>query len=99
MAMEKPVVATDVGGTGEVVRQGVTGLLVPAKEPVPLAGAIAEVLSAPERARRMGRQGREIVQERFSARAMVRQMESLYVTLLRARGVRLPAKMPAEAAR
>jgi glycosyltransferase involved in cell wall biosynthesis len=99
MAMEKPVVATDVGGTGEVVRQGVTGLLVPAKEPVPLAGAIAEVLSAPERARRMGRQGRESVQERFSARAMVRQMESLYVTLLRERGVRLPAKLPAEAAR
>jgi hypothetical protein len=45
----------------------------------------------------MGRLGREIVQERFSARAMVRQMQSLYITLLRERGVGLPANLPAEA--
>jgi L-malate glycosyltransferase len=97
MAMELPVVATDVGGTGEVVRQGTTGLLVPPKEPAPLADAIDAILSDPQRARRMGRLGREIVLERFSARAMVRQMQSLYITLLRERGVRLPANLPAEA--
>jgi glycosyltransferase involved in cell wall biosynthesis len=97
MSMELPVVATDVGGTGEVVRQGATGLLVPPKDPVPLAAAIDEILSDPERGRRMGRLGRELVQERFSARAMVRQMQSLYITLLRERGVRLPANLPAEA--
>jgi glycosyltransferase involved in cell wall biosynthesis len=97
MSMELPVVATDVGGTGEVVRQGATGLLVPPKEVAPLAAAIEDVLNDPERGRRMGRLGREIVQERFSARAMVRQMQSLYITLLRERGVRLPAHLPAEA--
>jgi glycosyltransferase involved in cell wall biosynthesis len=97
MSMELPVVATDVGGTGEVVRPGATGLLVPPKEPVPLAAAIEEILNDPERGKRMGRLGREIVQERFSARAMVRQMQSLYITLLRERGVRLPANLPAEA--
>jgi len=87
MAMEKPVVATNVGGTGEVVRHGQSGLLVPARDPVPLAAAIADLLATPARAAQMGKLGRRIVQDRFSARAMVRQMEDLYVTLLRRRGV------------
>jgi glycosyltransferase involved in cell wall biosynthesis len=97
MSMELPVVATDVGGTGEVVRPGATGLLVPPKDPLPLAAAIEEILSDPDRGKRMGRLGREVVQERFSARAMVRQMQALYITLLRERGARLPANLPAEA--
>src|SRR5262249_35832249 len=63
MAMELPVVATDVGGTGEVVRHGQSGLLVPAKDPEPLAAAIGEVLADPARAREMGRAGRQIVVE------------------------------------
>ncbi|MBI1814313.1 MAG: glycosyltransferase [Deltaproteobacteria bacterium] len=87
MAMEKPVVATDVGGTGEVVRHGHTGLLVPPKDPVPLAAAIAELLASGDRAVEMGRLGRRVVEERFSAHAMVRQMEDLYVKLLQQRGV------------
>jgi glycosyltransferase involved in cell wall biosynthesis len=87
MAMEKPVVATDVGGTGEVVRHGHSGLLVPCKEPHPLAVAISEVLAQPERAHEMGRLGRRIVEEGFSAHAMVRQMEQLYLDLAAARGV------------
>jgi glycosyltransferase involved in cell wall biosynthesis len=92
MAMEKPVVATDVGGTGEVVQHGRTGLLVPAKDPVPLAEAIAQVLTAPpETATAMGARGRAVVVERFSARAMVRQMEDLYARLLEGRGLGQPA--------
>jgi glycosyltransferase involved in cell wall biosynthesis len=99
MAMEKPVVATDVGGTGEVVRHGQTGLLVPAKDPAALATAITELLGAPQRAVEMGRIGRRVVQERFSARVMVRQMEGLYLQLLQERGVTLdePASSAAEA--
>ena len=86
MAMEKPVVATDVGGTGEVIVHGQSGLLVPPKDPGALAAAITEVLAQPERARAIGQLGRRIVEERFSADAMVRQMEQLYVNLLARRG-------------
>jgi len=86
MAMELPVVATDVGGTGEVVRGGQTGLLVPPRDPAPLALAIAQLLDAPQRCRDMGRLGRTLVEERFSAVAMVRQMEDLYTRMFDERG-------------
>lgn len=81
MAMERAVVATDVGGTGEVVRDGESGLLVPAKDPVALAQAIEAVAADPARRRAMGELGRRIVENKFSARAMVRQMEELYLTI------------------
>jgi glycosyltransferase involved in cell wall biosynthesis len=89
MAMERPVVATDVGGTGEVVRHGQSGLLVPPKDPETLAAAINEVVAQAVRAREMGRLGRRIVEEGFSAHAMVRQMEHLYCDLAVQRGVAL----------
>jgi hypothetical protein len=98
MAMQKAVVATDVGGTGEVIQHGRSGLLVPAKDPVPLADAMARLLAAPSEAAMMGRRAREIVVERFSARAMVRQMEELYTQLLRERGAGAPAGAPVQAA-
>lgn len=89
MAMEKAVVATDVGGTCEVVRHGHSGLLVPPKDPQALAVAISEVLAHPARAHEMGRLGRRIVEDGFSAHSMVRQMEQLYVDLAAARGLAL----------
>jgi glycosyltransferase involved in cell wall biosynthesis len=97
MSMELPVVATDVGGTAEVVRHGKSGLLVPPKDPLLLAQAMMEVLGDPSRSRAMGRLGRQIVVDAFSARSMVRQMETLYISLLRERGVRVSAKTPLQA--
>jgi glycosyltransferase involved in cell wall biosynthesis len=95
MAMEKPVVATDVGGTGEVVRHGHTGLLVPPKDPEALASAINEMLGQPVRAREMGRLGRHMVEENFSVHAMVWQMERLYLNLAAERGLILANAMEA----
>lgn len=99
MAMRKPVVATDVGGTAEVVEPGSTGLLVPPKDPAPLAEAITQLLSAPpETLTAMGARARAVAVDRFSAHAMVRQMEDLYAHLLRARGLGQPAGAPLQAA-
>jgi glycosyltransferase involved in cell wall biosynthesis len=94
MAMQRPVVATDVGGTNEVVQDGRTGVLVPAKDPAALAQGILRVLDNAQEATVMGERGRAIAVERFSARAMVRQMEELYMQLLEARGLRQPAEAP-----
>ena len=87
MAMEKPVVATDVGGTGEVVRHGHSGLLVPPKDPHALGSGHQRGAGAAGACPEMGRLGRRIVEEGFSAHAMVRQMEQLYLDLAAARGV------------
>ena len=95
MAMHKPVVATDVGGTREAVQPGRTGVLVPPKDPPALADGILRVLNEPAEARAaMGERARQVVVERFSARAMVRQMEQLYSDLAAHRG--LVVARPAE---
>jgi glycosyltransferase involved in cell wall biosynthesis len=90
MAMQRPVVATDVGGTGEVVQEGRTGYLVPPKDPDALAAAIARVFDDAPAAHALGVRGREVVVAGFSARAMVRQMEALYLRLFGGRQVEVP---------
>ena len=97
MAMERAVVATDVGGTGEVVRHGASGLLVPPRDPQALATAIGTLLAEPARARAMGVLGRRIVEEGFSAVAMVRRMEQFYTERAAARGVPTAAGAPRRA--
>ena len=83
MAIAKPVVATRVGGTPEAVEDGVTGLLVPPRDPKALAEAIIALLQDRERAEAMGRAGRERVERYFSAERMVQETEALYEELIR----------------
>lgn len=61
-----PVVATDVGGTSEVVQDGVNGYLVPSGDPEILATRLGELLNAPAQRRSMGADGREFVRKEFS---------------------------------
>jgi len=86
MAVELPVVATAVGGTPEVVEDGVTGLLVPPRDPIALAKAIAQLLSDPDLRHHMGQAGRERVLQHFSVEHMVERTQDLYQQLLDARG-------------
>jgi len=60
-----PVVARRVSGIPEVVVDGKTGWLVPPEDPATLAGALAEVLMAPDEARRRGEAGRRRVDEHY----------------------------------
>lgn len=98
MAMGRPVVATTVGGTPEVVLDGETGLLVPPGDWRALADAIVRVLSDTERARRMGEAGRQVVEERFRLSQMVGRIDSMYSELLAARGPSKPQPTAARAA-
>jgi glycosyltransferase involved in cell wall biosynthesis len=82
MAAGVPVVATAVGGNPEAVKDGVTGLLVPPGDPAALAGAICTLLEDGELAARLGRAGRDRVEERFSEKRMVQDTEQFYLSLL-----------------
>lgn len=82
MAASLPVVATDVGGNNEAVRDGISGLLVPSEDPSALSAAIMQLLSDPAKATRMGAAGREIVESRFTTEAMMSQIAGVYEALL-----------------
>jgi glycosyltransferase involved in cell wall biosynthesis len=82
MACGLPVVATNVGGNMEVVKDGVNGLLVPSDHPVRLAAAITELLKDREKAKRMGLAGRERVEEKFSIEKNVRRTETIYEEII-----------------
>jgi L-malate glycosyltransferase len=87
MAANRAVVATSVGGNSEVVVDGVTGLLVPPRDPARLADAVLTLLGDPQRASAMGAAGRARVEACYSVQAMVRQLEELYRRELARKGV------------
>jgi len=88
MAMAKTLVATASGGTPEIVVDGVTGLLVPPRNPVALAEALLVLLTDPARRQALGTAGRERAVKQFSIHAHVRQTMAVYVDVLTARGMR-----------
>jgi glycosyltransferase involved in cell wall biosynthesis len=71
MACGKPVVATEAGGIPEVIEDGLTGLLVPTRDPESMAAAIIRLLNDPDLRRQMGAAGILSVRERFSVERMV----------------------------
>jgi glycosyltransferase involved in cell wall biosynthesis len=81
MAQGRPVVATRVGGTPEVLQHGVQGLLVPPGSPEQLADAITTVLGDRAMRERMGDAGRSRSSE-FDIRKTVGRMETVYQELL-----------------
>ena len=81
-ALGKPVVATAVDGTREVVADGVTGVLVPPGQPAPLARALTELLLNPERLLAFGERAHKRAQELFSLDRQLQETGALYATLL-----------------
>jgi len=77
-----PVVATDVGGVGEAVVHGATGLLAPPQNPAALAAAIAELQAAPDLRRELGGRARREFERRFLLDRTVGKMLALYAIVL-----------------
>ena len=75
-----PVVATRVGGTPELIEDGVSGLLVEPGRPEELAGRLLELLQDRTRAEQIRQAARARVEREFSLRAMVEAHEALYAT-------------------
>ena len=86
MAMHVPVLATNVGGTPEVVEDGRTGRLVESRSPAALAAAIVEFLTNPAPFRCMAARARERVVAEFSFDVRTRKLEAIYGELLEGRG-------------
>jgi glycosyltransferase involved in cell wall biosynthesis len=78
MAAGLPVVATKVGGNSEAVIDGVTGWLVPPKNPDAMAEKIVDLLQDPQKARSWGEQGRKRVNKKFTIERMVQENIKLY---------------------
>lgn len=75
-------VASQAGGNTEIVKDGVTGLLVPPDNPRLLAAAVLRLLRDPDLARSLGNKGREFVRQTFGFGRLVEQTEALYAELL-----------------
>ncbi|MBV9008454.1 MAG: glycosyltransferase family 4 protein [Verrucomicrobia bacterium] len=75
MLAQRPVIATNAGGVGEIVEHGVSGLLVSPRNVDALAGAIRRIFEHPAESRLMAERGRERAMEMFSEERMFRQIE------------------------
>ncbi len=82
LAIGRPVVATDVGGNRELVRDGETGLLVPPDDVPALAGALARLLDDRALAERLASEGARFVRENLTVDRMVEETERLYYRVL-----------------
>jgi len=93
-AMELPVVATKVVGCIDAVVDGVTGILVPPRDPIALADAIRTLLNDAELRKRMGKAGRERVIRDFKPEDIWEALYQEYVRLLKEKGIPVPEPLP-----
>ena len=82
MASSLAVIASNIGGIPELVRPGENGLLVPPADADLLAAAIQQLANDPERAFRMGQQGRRLIAEQFTLERKILETEALCLSLL-----------------
>jgi glycosyltransferase involved in cell wall biosynthesis len=82
MASGKAVIATNSGGTPEIVKDKETGFLIEPRNPKDLADKIAFLVNNIAVARKTGEAGRKIVEENFSIEKNVREIEKIYLELI-----------------
>ena len=82
MAMQKPVVVSDVGGLKEVVKHEIDGLRVPCGDVEAMSRAITRLRNEPGFSFKLGKNARRSVEERFTLKRMIRQVEELYEELV-----------------
>jgi len=78
MAMQKPVIATNVGGTADLVSNGENGFLVSPRNSEEIAFGLEKLVSQPDLASKMGKTGRQIVEKDFQWDRIVDRVEMIY---------------------
>jgi glycosyltransferase involved in cell wall biosynthesis len=92
MAAARPVVVTLAGGMGEIIKDGVNGLVVPVGDPASLSQGIKSLLKDRSFAETLGAAARQYIENTYSIRATARAWEDLYVESLRNKGVPVPER-------
>jgi glycosyltransferase involved in cell wall biosynthesis len=82
MAASKPVVASDVHGIPEMVKNNLNGFLVPSKNPELLADKIMDLLSNPALAKQMGVEGRKMIEKHFEINIIASKWLELYKSMI-----------------
>jgi glycosyltransferase involved in cell wall biosynthesis len=85
MALGKPMLASNLGGSADVIRDGVNGRLLPPDDPLAWARALEEVLGDPAYAARLAEAGRRTAREEFSLERTVARTIAVYEDVLRER--------------
>jgi glycosyltransferase involved in cell wall biosynthesis len=83
MAMEKPIIATNIDGITEQITDGTNGILIPPKDPSAIAQAIIRLINDRESGRKLGLAARKKVEQEFSVEKMVSKIEKVYLSLLK----------------
>lgn len=81
MAMQLPVIATNITGLPEIITDGVNGYLVPPKDPQAMAERIIELYHNPEKCAQFGKAARQTVEEKFNLKKNVTRFEKLLLAL------------------
>ncbi len=92
MSLGRPIVASDVGGIGEALADGSSGLLVPSRDAEALSLALIAMLDDRDRRAAMGAAARRRAEEQFSLQAMVDRLVRVYDELM------VPLRIPSDAA-
>jgi glycosyltransferase involved in cell wall biosynthesis len=83
MAAGLPIVATRVGGLGEVLRDAVSGSLVEKQNPGQFAQAVLDLMANPEKRASLGSAAKRFIEEEYSLKAATRRVEKVYEELVR----------------
>ena len=82
MAMGKPIIATDVGQQGEVIRDRENGILIPEKDPAALADAVFELYKNPDLCDKIGRNARKDAVEKHNWTVNAKRIIDRYYSLV-----------------
>ncbi len=83
LACGKPVIATDINAHLEIIQHGINGLLIEINNKTALSKAVITLLTDKEKAKEMGRQGRKIVEEKFTIQKNIAAIEKIYEKLIK----------------
>ncbi len=88
MASGTPVVASKVGGNGEIVAEGLSGYLYPSNDCQALAEVLIKLVADTSKRSQIGKQARQHIEDNFSIASMVANYEAIYLQLLCPQGIR-----------